>query len=242
MASAPGLGARCARRDGRSARCWALLALKALPEGKSRLAGVLSRSAREQLIRAMLAAVIDALGAARELAGIAVVTPQADALPAGVLALPDPGAGLNQALASGAGRLEAHGARELLVLHADLPLLDGDEIDTFITASRHTGLGLAPDRRGHGTNALFLALPSAFRFRFGAASLQQHLLEARLHGLRASIAQLPGFAFDVDEPADLAGLLDARGDLLHRPFVPPRSSTWTTSPHDFSPLRLAEHG
>lgn len=241
MPSPPGPGARFVRPAAHKG-CWALLALKALPEGKSRLTGVLSRTQREQLIRAMLASVIDALAAARELAGIAVVTPQAEVLPAGVLALPDPGAGLNHALASGAGRLEALGARELLVLHTDLPLLDADEIDAFITASRPSGLGLAPDRRGSGTNGLFLALPSAFRFRFGAASLQQHVLEARLHGLRASIAPLPGFAFDVDEPADLAGLLDARGGRLHRPFLPTRSPTWTTSPHDFSPLRLAEHG
>ena len=109
--------------------CWALIALKTFACGKSRLAQVLSLAQRESFSRTMLEHVVRSLAAAHEIDGIAIVTQERAALPAAALALHDPGGGLNAALASGARQLGAAGANELLVLHADLPLLAADEID-----------------------------------------------------------------------------------------------------------------
>ena len=95
--------------------CWALIALKSFACGKSRLAQVLSPAEREVFSRKMFEHVVQALQAAREVDGIAIVTPESSAVPAVALALSDPGGGLNAALASGAKRLAALGANELLM-------------------------------------------------------------------------------------------------------------------------------
>ena len=222
--------------------CWALLAVKPPHLGKTRLASVLSGEERERLIRTMLARVLNALDAAHEIDQVAVITPASALLPHGVIALDDPGSGLNNALEAGRRALIARGASEVLVLHADLPTLSASEIDRFVRKGRHTGIALAPDRHGHGTNAVFLAGDGDFSFRFGAASFNRHLAEARARALLPTVIHLPGFAMDIDEPADLQDFLGTNGSRLE-PTPAPRSSTrWTPRPRNFSLLHAAEHG
>ena len=233
--------------------CWALLAVKPPHLGKSRLASVLSGAQRERLIRVMLARVLDALDAAEEIDQIAVVTPATELLPRGVIALDDPGGGLNHALGAGRRALIARGADEVLVLHADLPSLSASEIDSFVRQGRHTGLALAPDRHGHGTNAVFLAGDGDFSFRFGTSSFTRHMDEAAARAREATVINLPGFAMDIDEPADLQhflgtegslleSALGTEGSLLESPLTPRSSTRWTPRPQNFSLLYAAEHG
>ena len=222
--------------------CWALIALKSFTCGKSRLAQVLSPDSREALSRSMLDHVVQALQASREVDGIAIVTPECAALPASVLVLHDPGGGLNAALASGAKQLAALGASELLVLHADLPLLAPDEVDDFIASARRSGLGLASDRIGHGTNAIFVAPPRAIEFCFGRYSFARHQQQARERGLQPFIARSAGFAFDIDEPADLEALLAAHGERFATTLDAWKPTPWTTRLNDCSTLPATEHG
>lgn len=191
--------------------CWALVALKAPAAAKGRLAETLNAAERSQLVGLMFDKVLHALRAARSIAGIAVVT--ADPLQAdGVTVIADPGHGLNEALAQGARELAARGVDELLVLHADLPLASGAEIDQVVAAGRASGLAIASDKLGQGTNALYVPLPVPFAFRFGPDSFHRHLAEAE--ALRRAVARVdaPGLAFDVDEPQDLERLLAADGE------------------------------
>lgn len=222
--------------------CWALIALKSFSCGKSRLAQVLSLAERESFSRHMLEQVLRSLAAAHEVDGIAIVTQESATLPATVLRLRDPGGGLNAALASGARQLAAMGVHELLVLHADLPLLAPDEIDDFIASSRRSGLGLASDRIGHGTNAVFVAPPLAFEFCFGRYSFARHRQQARERGLQPFIAASRGFAFDIDEPADLAALLAAHGEHFATTLHAWKSTPWTTPSNDCSSLPATEPG
>ena len=222
--------------------CWALLALKPPGQGKSRLAGVLTPPARERLIDSMLERVVDTLHAAREVAAVAVVTRERRVLPPELLALPDAGLGLNGAVAAGARTLAALGARELLVLHPDLPLLAAGEVDAFVQRARACGVGLAPDRRGSGTNAVYLAPPEGFEFGFGPASFAHHLRQAQRRCAQPAIAHARGFAFDVDEPADLAALADEPGARSVLEFDPRSSTPWTPGPKTCSPWPAAQRG
>lgn len=222
--------------------CWALIALKSFDCGKSRLARMLPLAERAALSRQMLDHVVRSLQAAHEVGDIAIVTAQAGPLPAGVHLLGDPGAGLNAALTSGAQQLAALGAQELLVLHADLPLLAADEIDDFIVQARRSGLGLASDRIGHGTNAIYAAPPLALDFCFGRYSFDRHRRQARARGLQPYIARSPGFAFDIDEPADLAALRAAQGERYATPLDARKPTPWTTPLNDCSALPATEHG
>ncbi|MGD9598380.1 MAG: 5-amino-6-(D-ribitylamino)uracil--L-tyrosine 4-hydroxyphenyl transferase CofH [Steroidobacteraceae bacterium] len=191
--------------------CWALVAVKAGADRKARLAGRLSAPARERLAESMLQDVLAALRGSRSVDGIALVTTDTRRAEPQALVLPDPGTGLNDALSAAASQLQARGATQLLVVHADLPLVTSDDIEAFIAEGRRTDVALAPDQRGTGTNALFVGLPTAFRFHFGEGSYDRHREEAALHGMAIRTVRLPGLAFDVDEPVDLSELGERGG-------------------------------
>ncbi|MCK0508091.1 2-phospho-L-lactate guanylyltransferase [Aromatoleum anaerobium] len=186
--------------------CWALVPLKARRFGKSRLAGVLDDAERASLVQSMLERVLAALADAREIDRIAVVCCEPERVPPAILSLPDSGQGLNDALAAGASRLWARGADELLVIHADLPLVRAADIDCFVRCGRSQGMALAADRHGSGTNALFVAGVTDFSFQFGAHSLSRHLAAAHARGIAPALPELDSLAFDIDTPADLACL------------------------------------
>jgi len=192
---------------------WALVPVKARAAGKSRLAAALDAEARTALITAMLAHVLGELRRCPGLNGIAVMTPAQESLPDGVLCLKDSAADFNESLCTAFAALAERGCRRVAVVAADLPWLEAAEVTALLLAAEGARIALAPDRHGTGTNALALALPSRFRPRFGPGSLGRHLAEAAAVGVSAATVRLPGLAFDVDEPQDLA--------LLRRGAVPP---------------------
>lgn len=194
---------------------WALIAIKNLSCGKERLAGVLSPVGRECLIRTMLDKVLYSLNASRSVQNIAIVTPGQLPVAANISQLPDIGGGLNASVAHAVRTLEAAGADELLVLHGDLPLITPEEIDEIVALGRRTSIALAPDRGRQGTNAIYLRAGTGFEFHFGTHSFERHQTEAMWRGLIPAVVDLPGIAFDVDEPSDLGQLLELQSATFH---------------------------
>jgi 2-phospho-L-lactate guanylyltransferase len=197
--------------------CWALVPVKARTTGKSRLGARLMPAERAALVRQMLDVVIDALRTATSIDAIALVSAERDTVPADIPVLADRGSGLNATLTDARDVLRRDGADEIVVLHADLPLVNGVDVDTLVRAGRRTGCALAPDGVGRGTNALYLPASADFRFHFGPSSRIRHLDEAARLGLAPSLVASPGLSFDVDEPADLDWLVagqDPRYRLL----------------------------
>jgi 2-phospho-L-lactate guanylyltransferase len=188
--------------------CWALVPVKTRGLCKSRLAGRLGADSRLTLVRSMLERALAALRDAASIDHIAVVSPERDTIPADILVLDDPGGGLNPALEAGRTALLAYGARELVVLPADLPFVTPAEIDALVERGRRGGFALATDAAGTGTNALYVRPPVPFRFQFGPESRFLHMEEAARVGLRAELLRLRGLEFDVDGPADLGELLE----------------------------------
>ncbi|MDX1464960.1 MAG: 2-phospho-L-lactate guanylyltransferase [Halomonas sp.] len=185
---------------------WALVPLKTLGQGKTRLMPELPALGRQRLVETMLDRVMGALAGSERVEHIAIVGCDPDQCPPDVLHLQDVGHGLNPALTMASQQLHAAGADELLVMHADLPLVRSEEIDAFILAGRRRGLALASDRHGQGTNAIFLSQPGTFPFRFGRHSLMRHMAAAEASGLRPALSQAPGLLFDVDTAQDLSML------------------------------------
>ena len=205
-------------RDG----TWALVPVKDLERAKRRLAGALDPAARRGLSLAMLADVLDALDATpgldatTGLDGIAVVSRDADvtalARRRGLRVIPEAGAGLNAAVAQAGNVLSAEGCARLLVMPADLPLADPEEIAAVLAALPEApGLTLVPDRHGVGTNALACAPPDAVAPSFGAGSFARHLQAARNAGIPATVLRLPGLGLDIDTPEDLRALTETPG-------------------------------
>ena len=188
----------------------ALIAIKERERCKTRLAASLSERARVDLVRGMLASVLEATASAKTVHQTIVVSPQRDQIPAEIPVLADTGHSLNHALAQAHGMLRELGCREVVVLPADLPRITGADIDVLVRAARPGGFSIAPDATGIGTNALCLVSAQPFHFRFGPDSRRLHVQEAQRMGLRPQVVRLPGLAFDVDSPADLELLEEQR--------------------------------
>ncbi len=186
--------------------CWALVPVKARTAGKQRLAQALSEEARTRLIGGMLEQVLGAIAQCPEIVGVAVVTPDPAGLAASVRVLPEAGAGLNEALQAALPQLQAQGVHRVAIVSADLPLLTGADVTALVQACGASGIALAPDHTGSGTNAMCLTLPTAFRFQYGPGSLARHRAESMRLGGGAALVTREGLAFDVDEPPDVAKL------------------------------------
>jgi len=115
--------------------------------------------------------------------------------------------GLNPALEEGRRRAVELGASTLLVLPADLPLLDAEDVRAVLKeAGEGPSAVISPDGARSGTNALLIQPPDALPFAFGADSFEAHLGTARGRGLDVRICERPHLAFDLDTAEDLARL------------------------------------
>jgi 2-phospho-L-lactate/phosphoenolpyruvate guanylyltransferase len=193
--------------------CWALVPVKTPGLGKTRLSPRLGSLERRQLVETMLARVLGALADSHLVDQIAIVGIAPELCPPGVLHLPDAGTGLNGALTVASQQAQRSGACEILVLHADLPLVLGEEIDDFIRSGRRQCMALASDHHGQGTNAIFLSQPADFAFSFGPHSLARHQALAAARGLQPVLSQAPGLMLDIDTAQDLE-LLAEKAPLL----------------------------
>src|SRR5215208_6821567 len=116
----------------------AIIPVKALPLAKSRLRALLSGPERRALVLAMLGDVLAAVGAARGIDYVGVISADPIVLAlanvCGAEALPDHAHDLNAALTQAAAHYAARGAAAALALPADIPLVQSREIDALIAA------------------------------------------------------------------------------------------------------------
>jgi 2-phospho-L-lactate guanylyltransferase len=199
-----------------SERIVAVIPVRSLREGKTRLAPLLSPEQRQELLRRIAERVVHAARNSGAVETVLVVSPDSHALAwarelgHGVIALPQTARseGLNGAIDAGRAWTREHGAQSILSLFADLPLLAPDDVRQLVARPQDVVLG--PDRRGEGTNALLLRLGGAadsFCFAFGEGSLLRHLDEARCLDLDVALYEALGVGFDLDTPDDLAEYL-----------------------------------
>ncbi|MHA1107929.1 MAG: 2-phospho-L-lactate guanylyltransferase [Alphaproteobacteria bacterium] len=191
-------------------KIFVIIPVKSLAEGKSRLSGVLSDTERRNLnqdfLRRTLAVTAEIPGAAHTI----VVSADSDVLAAaaahGAGPVPEPaGGGLNAALHAGRAHALSLGAEGVLVVPVDLPLLSAADIAALIASPGDRPCArIAPDERGAGTNALFLAPCDGMDFHFGPDSFTAHIEAARDAGLASSIVHVGRVSFDVDTPEDYA--------------------------------------
>jgi 2-phospho-L-lactate/phosphoenolpyruvate guanylyltransferase len=193
----------------------AVLPVKRFDRAKQRLEGVGGRSA---LASHMACRVLATLCEAATLDLVLVVTRDEEARAAarehGADVVAEPVlAGHNPAAELGIARALELGARRVLLVPGDCPLLSPAEVDGLL--ARHTGPGVVvvPDRHGTGTNALLLEPPTAIAPSFGPGSRERHIALARRGGHDVAIDPVPGLLLDVDTPDDLAEVERALGPL-----------------------------
>lgn len=196
----------------------ALVPVKRLATGKSRLAADLERGVVEKLTLAMLEDVVAALAQVPGIRSVAVVTPDPAiaraALGFGARPLLRPDPGLNPSLDAAAATLAAEGARSLLVVLGDVAGALPEELALLYDALEELGgrgAVLAPTRDG-GSGALLRAPHDVLPSRFGPESAEAHREVAAQAGVPFRSLQLPSLALDLDTREDLEALLEsARG-------------------------------
>lgn len=189
----------------------AILPVKRLDVAKQRLSLGLDGERHRELVAAMVADVLEAIGEARTVERTIVVSgdpiAQELAAEAGAEVVPDPedGGHVRAALA-GIARAEADGATAVVLLPGDCPLLDPRELDRLLTGLPERYVGIVPDRHGTGTNALALCPPDAIVPAFGEGSCQRHVGLAREAGVAFGVEELGSLGLDLDTPADVVAL------------------------------------
>lgn len=186
---------------------FAVVPVKDLWGTKSRLAPVLNPGARAGLTVYMMGRVISALSGAG-VERVCVVSPDrvvlSQARERGAMPLLQQSRGLNPALEEGRRRAVEEGASSLLVLPADLPLIESDDVRALLEETAPSSVVISPDGARSGTNALLLSPPDALPFAFGPGSFEAHLSSARERGLEVLVRENSHLAFDLDTVDDLA--------------------------------------
>lgn len=198
---------------------WAVIPVKPLRGALRRLTPALEAPVRRELQVAMLTDVLGACAGAAGLAGVMVVTSDPEAREmaeriAGARVVPDhdPPRGMNAAVVRGLVAIAAARAEAALVLTADLPLAQSEDIAQILAAAPPgPSAVLVPSWDGTGTNAMLLQPPAALSPRLGPDSLARHRAQAKGRGVTVALEQLPRLALDIDTPRDLAALMAGGG-------------------------------
>jgi 2-phospho-L-lactate guanylyltransferase len=187
---------------------FAILPVRSLADGKSRLSPLLEAGERTRLNEQLFAQTLDCLAAYPGAASTFVASASAEVLvrarQSGMAAVADPpGGGLNEALAAATAAARARGARGIFVLPVDLPLLTAAGLrDLLAQASPAPVCLLVPDRRGTGTNLIYQSPIRLASYAFGDGSFERHRRAAQAAGLKVLVRREPSFALDLDFPAD----------------------------------------
>jgi 2-phospho-L-lactate guanylyltransferase len=191
------------------AETWVIVLIKDLDSAKQRLGPVLDPKARRDLARRNAERAIQAAtaGDARlVVTGSKEVVEMAERLGAGALLEPRQ-EGQNVAAKRGIEHAIASGARAVVLLSSDLPLVTAKAVRDLLDAAGRVAPPAAvavPALGRGGTNALYLNPPDAISLHFGADSLEAFRREAEMKGVTFVTFKSEAMALDLDEPADLA--------------------------------------
>ncbi len=209
----------------------AIVPMKPLVEGKSRLAKALSPEERANISIGMLRRVLTALrGASLDPIWVVGGDERVKNLARnnGGTWHEEMGRNLNDTLDKAIEQVFRRG-KSALYIAGDLPFVKPSDIHSFIQASRGAGnVTLAPARRDNGTNAMLIPHGVLFKPELGRRSFSKHLSQAARLETSVAIAYSPGLGFDLDidddldsyqhmEPGLIDRLMQASGQSFPRP-------------------------
>lgn len=188
---------------------WAIVPVKPLRRGKSRLAGVLTEEERLDLNSQLLIHTVDTLSEIPEIEQILVVSRDQAALALarahGARTVQENGAPeLNVALTRATIVAKRYATRGILIIPSDLPMISKEDVYAMLELVKDPPVVvLAPDRKKEGTNALLVCPVGLIEYDYGPNSFERHCQSARQAGARLEICELPSLALDMDVPEDL---------------------------------------
>lgn len=191
---------------------WAIVPVKSLDKGKSRLAGVFTPQERRDLNYRLLKNTLETLNMISGIEEILVISQDPEVLllaeKLGTRTTKETGEpDLNDALEQATLFAKAHSAQGILIVPADLPLINLDDVNVLLKHAGKTSNGptviIAPDRRWEGTNAMLVCPTGLIPYKYGTNSFERHCQLAREVDAHLEICELPSLALDLDIPDDL---------------------------------------
>lgn len=188
---------------------WAIIPIKPLRRGKSRLSCVLSEQERENLNHNLLTRSIKCLKQVKEIDQIVVISHDPGALSFarefGVKTIQENrNTNINNALRKATQAAKAFSVSKILVIPADLPFMMPDDVSELLSKSNSAPeIIISPDRKMYGTNALFINPTGILDYDFGQWSFKKHIEQAERKKIRVEIYNNERLGFDLDLPEDL---------------------------------------
>jgi len=188
---------------------WAIVPVKPLRRGKSRLAGMLTEDQRTRLNRYLLEHILTILNKVPEIEHTLVVSRDPTALAltramGGRTVLEGGAPQFNTALKRATAVAKMHGAHAVLILPADLPLITAADVRKLLKRGQKPPVVvIAPDRREDGTNGLLVNPAGLIEYGYGPGSNHIHAERAAEAGARVEIVPSKAIGLDLDLPEDL---------------------------------------
>lgn len=188
---------------------WAIVPIKPLSLGKSRLAAVMPEEKRHALNQKLYQDTLRILQKVDRISNILVVSRDSDVLAysreIGIRTVQENGTpDLNEALRRASLFTQLYSPNGLVIVPADLPLLtESDVIQVIEHCPPAPGAVIVPDRRREGTNILLINPPDLISFSFGFDSFNTHCRLIKDAGARLTILENDNIALDLDLPEDL---------------------------------------
>lgn len=202
---------------------WAIIPVKPMKLAKSRLSGVLSPEQRAQLAEATFRHVVKVAEDSPHITGTLVISRDTRALAIardlGAKTIQESSSSdLNPALTRATEITRMWGAEAVLVLPADLPFINADDIHRVIGLSVYSPcIVLATDSANDGTNVMFVRPPGLIEYQYGPGSFQRHAQAARAIGATVRFYDSETVTLDIDVPADL----DRYNELIEHENIDP---------------------
>ena len=186
---------------------FALVPVKSLKEGKSRLSPIMDAEERQRLNAFLMRRTFDLIaafpGVSRSIVISADMAVAAEAQARGLSFVEDVERDLNAALAEATRSAIEKGAEAVIVLPVDLPLATSADLKRLAALGGPSKLCIiVPDRHRRGTNLLYVAPPSVDLYRFGPGSFDLHREAGSARGFQTVGVDDPALSLDIDEPAD----------------------------------------
>jgi len=191
-----------------------IVPVKDFGQAKSRLAALLSPDERQELATIMLRRVLQAISALDRRIEKFVVTSFSPAIELarslGIKAMVESRqVSESDSVDRASLTLENDGFEAVLRVPLDLPFVAPADLELLLKAQEKGLQGvLVPSLDGTGTNALYRSPPSLFASRFGPGSLAAHEASLIQLGVPYAVMACPSLALDVDDPSDVANLLE----------------------------------
>ena len=201
---------------------WAIVPVKPLRRGKSRLAEVLSEEERLGLNSQLLIHTVDTLREIAEIEQVLVVSRDPAALSLarahGARTVQENGAPeLNIALTRATIVAKQYATRGVLIIPSDLPMISKEDVSAMLDLVEDPPVVVvAPDRKKEGTNALLVCPVGLIEYDYGPDSFKRHCAAAEEAGVRLEICELPSLALDMDVPEDLELVSDEIGSWIEK--------------------------